>query len=107
MTKSNKKHYNYWTYEKCKEVILKLDSISELKKNYRGAYSSCKRNNWECLFTNLKENLLKPKGYWTKDRLKEEASKYKSKKEFRENNISAYTISNKLKIMDEICKHMV
>jgi predicted GIY-YIG superfamily endonuclease len=57
----------------------------------------------------IKNNILfmrKPNGYWTFERCKEEALKYKTKKEFYENNTTAYTYSNKNKWMSEITRHM-
>ena len=64
-------------------------------------------NNWiDELCNKLIKTNIKPKNYWTKDKCKEEALKFKTKKEFRENSISAYIISNRLKIMNEITQHM-
>jgi hypothetical protein len=47
------------------------------------------------------------KNIWDKQKCCIEALKFKTKKEFRKNSISAYTISNRLKIMDEITQHMI
>lgn len=48
------------------------------------------------------EKEKKPNGYWTKERVFEEARKYKTKKEFCENCSSAYTIAGKKKYMSEM-----
>lgn len=44
---------------------------------------------------------------WTNDMLKQEASKYTSKKDFIIKSSSAYAISCRRKLIDKICKHMI
>ena len=50
---------------------------------------------------------MKPHGYWTKERCQEEALKYTTKKEFGLYSASAYNRAKKLKIIDDICSHMI
>lgn len=50
--------------------------------------------------------MKKPNGYWTKERCKEKALEYTTKKEFREGCMSAYTYATVHKCLDEICEHM-
>jgi len=52
-------------------------------------------------------NKRKPRGYWTFERCKEEALKYKTKSEFKKYSYSTYTISLKNKWLNKICKHMI
>ena len=49
----------------------------------------------------------KPNGYWIKERCREEALKYKTKVEFRNNSGGAHTIARSNGWLDEICTHMV
>lgn len=49
----------------------------------------------------------KPFRYWTYDRCKEEALKYKTKTEFKINSNGAYHASHKNKWIDDVCNHMV
>jgi len=51
--------------------------------------------------------LIKPNGYWTKEKCHEESLKYKSREEFRKNHSSAYSASIRNKWLDEICSHMI
>lgn len=44
----------------------------------------------------------KPNGYWTVERLKEEASKFKTRNEFRKGNVGAYRSAVKKKVLDEV-----
>lgn len=43
-----------WTYEKCKEICKKCESIKELRNNYGSAYTLIHRNKWTDLFKNFK-----------------------------------------------------
>jgi len=51
--------------------------------------------------------MRKENGYWTKEKCKEEALLYKTRKEFFNNNQSAYTIASNNKWLDDICEHMI
>jgi hypothetical protein len=51
--------------------------------------------------------MKKPYRYWTFERCKEEALKYKSRSEFQLNCIVAYEKSRKKDWLDEICIHMI
>ena len=48
---------------------------------------------------------LHPK--WTDEKIREEASKFKTKSEFRENNLGAYKAAWKRGILDDVCAHMI
>ena len=49
---------------------------------------------------------MKHKGYWTKEKCKEEALKYNTRTEFNKKAGSAYTKAHKKHWLDEICSHM-
>ncbi len=65
---------NYWTYERCKEVLSKFDTRKEaLAANY-ACYRAAKRNGWwEELSAHMTE-LRKPSGYWTKEQIFKDAA---------------------------------
>lgn len=48
----------------------------------------------------------KPNGYWTEERLQEEALKFSSIEDFRKKNQSAYNLASRKRILDQICSHM-
>jgi hypothetical protein len=50
--------------------------------------------------------MRKSPGYWTKEKCHEEALKYSSKTELRQNTSTAYSIAFKNGWLDEICSHM-
>ena len=101
MDKVDKKSKGYWTKEKCAEESLKYKTKKELYKNSSGAYMSMFNNDWLYeLCPHMKTKM--PNGYWTKERCIEEALKYKTKKEFRENNQSAYVCMSKNNWLNDV-----
>lgn len=97
----------YWTYETCKEEALKYDSFSKLKKESSSAYNVIRKNNWFqelCSHITLQQ---KPNGYWTYERCHEEALKYETRTEFKNNSNTAYYVCSKNNWLDEVCSHMI
>ena len=82
-------HNNKWNYETCYNEASKYNSRTEFSQKSSGAYDAARRNGWlnEYTFFGTKR---KPKVYWTRETCFEEAKKYKSKIELKENNSSAY-----------------
>lgn len=82
-------------------------SDSEIKKQEIFWYNYYKNNNWNML-NKLKPGTLGVCGlYWTKERCHKEALKYKTRKEFKISNGSAYEASRRYKILDSVCSHMM
>lgn len=54
----------------------------------------------------MSKNPPKPRNFWTKERCREEALKYSTKKEFRAYSSSVYSKCKKHKWIDELCTHM-
>jgi len=50
--------------------------------------------------------VTKPSGYWTYERVKEEAKKYKTRNEFQNNCGSAHFVARKNNWLDDVTKHM-
>jgi len=49
---------------------------------------------------------MKPKGYWTFEKCREESLKYNNRSDFRIKSNGAYNSALKNKWLDDICKHM-
>lgn len=96
----------YWTYEKCYNEALKYKTRYEFEKKSGSAYNSALKNNWLILITTHMIKTQKPTGYWSVDRCRIEALKYKTRFEFQKNSISAYSAAYKKKWLDIICSHM-
>jgi hypothetical protein len=100
---------NYWTYDKCKEEALKYKTKTEYQKNSKGAYNSSRNNGWfEDICSHMISNVInKPYGYWTYERCKDEALKYKTRMEFKINSAGAYKSLMKNKWFSNLCVHML
>lgn len=84
---------NKWTKETCYQEALKYKSRSEFSNGNGSAYDVARRNEWLIEYTWFSEPVKKLDDCWTKEECFEEAKKYKSRKEFIENNFSAYRLA--------------
>ena len=94
-----------WTKEKCKEEALKYNNI----KNYRKgslSYRTAVRNNWLDEICGHMNRVKKPFKYWTKEKCKEEALNFKTRKEFENEFPGGYAASRINGWLDEVCSHM-
>ena len=96
----------FWTKENCQKESLKYKTRLEFQKGSRGAYQSSLRNGWLDDVCNDMEEVVKPKGYWTKENCQKESLKYKTRLEFQKGSGSAYQKCCKNGWLDEICKDM-
>jgi predicted GIY-YIG superfamily endonuclease len=94
----------YWTKDKCQEEALKYKTRIDFKKK-SPAYSQVVKNKWLYELCSHMTYLQKPKDYWTKEKCQEEALKYDTKNEFK-NNSMLYYYSIKNNWLNDICKHM-
>lgn len=94
-----------WTREKIKEELDKFDTLQEFKEHNKGAYSLIYKNNWHDLITSKHRSQM-PRGYWTKEKCRNEAKKYSNRKEFMASSSAAADFARHHGWMDEICSHM-
>lgn len=95
----------YWTKERCRERAMLYQTKMEFKHNDGSAYTTSVREGWlDEICTHM--HSPEPKRKWTYEKLKETASLYKTRKEFKENDYSAYTTVVREKVIDDICTHM-
>jgi len=90
-----------WTYEECKEEVSKYKSLIELNKNCSACYVAIKANKWYGILDSIERGKM-PNGYWTYEKCLTEASKYKSRGEFKKSSPSAYKASKNNKWIDII-----
>ena len=74
----NSKHPK-WTLEELIQESKKYKTISEWAKLGKGSYSAASKNRWLEELTAHMPRAIKPNGYWTKDRILEDAKKYRSR----------------------------
>ena len=94
-----------WTFDKVKQEAEKYNTNIEFMRGSPGAYSSAKRNNWLGDITKHMESYVRPI-YWTFDKVKQEAEKYNTKKEFLKGSPRAYGIAKVNKWVDDVTSHM-
>ena len=103
---SPQKPKGYWTKERCREVASGYNNRSHFQNNEHSAYDKSFKNKWLDEICSHMISPQKPKGYWTKERCKEVALKYKNRTEFNKKSTGAYNRSVKSGWLDEICSHM-
>jgi hypothetical protein len=102
----NIKPSGYWTKEKCHEEALKYNTKVEFIKNCGSARCSAIKNGWYDEICSHMIKIVKPVGYWTKEKCAEEASKYTKKIDFQRKCGSAYNSALSHGWIDKICSHM-
>ena len=105
-----------WDEETSKEEALKYETRGEFSTNSGGAYQWCWRNGkleefcshmpGKNVIMDRFSGLRKVWLYWTKERCKEEALKYKYRKKFQLGSGSAYYRARVEGWLDEVCDHM-
>jgi len=96
-----------WTKEKCIEESINYKKRTIFAKESGSAYNSARKNGWlDDVCVHMNKIIKKHKGYWTKDKCKKEALKYKAKKELYKKSPGAYMSMFKNNWLDELCPHM-
>jgi predicted GIY-YIG superfamily endonuclease len=94
-----------WTIDRVKEEALKYTKRNDFRQKSPSAYISAQRNNWLNDICSHMIDGRKPNGYWTIDKVKEEALKYNSRKSFEKGSTS-YQIAYRNGWLDDVCSHM-
>jgi predicted GIY-YIG superfamily endonuclease len=104
--KKSKKPNGYWTKERCHQEALKYNSISDLQKANGSVCLIARKNGFMEEICSHMERLIKPNGYWNKERCHEVALKYESRVEFQKKDHSVYQAARRKGFLDDICGHM-
>ena len=96
----------YWTKERCHEEALRYSSKAEFRRLSSSAYSIAKKNGWVGEICGHMVSTRHPDGYWTKERVTQEALSYNTRTAFCKGTPSAYNKANAEGWMDEVCQHM-
>lgn len=94
-----------WTKEKIINDMYKYKNLNEYRTKSK-SYNIAIKNKMTSIIHDYFNIDKKKWGYWTKERCKEEALKYKYRKEFIEKSNSCYCVSISNGWLDEICSHM-
>ena len=104
----NQRKDGYWTKEKLQEEADKYKTLNDFSENSKAAYSAARRKGiLKELFNNHsnKGRTTTWSNKWTKEKLQEEADKYKTRGEFWKANSSAAKTALKKGLMDELFKN--
>jgi len=97
------KKENYWSKEKCQEIALKYKNKSDFRKNDNYPYVKAYKSGWlDGICSHMEKSNNKPKGYWTKERCVDLSYTCNSRKEFREEYKTVYSICKRNKWLDDI-----
>jgi predicted GIY-YIG superfamily endonuclease len=99
------KPWGYWTKSKCKIEALKFKSRYDFFLKSPAYQAALKKGFLDRICTHMIPDTY-PRNYWTFERCKKEARKYKSRKEFFINSSSAYGSATKNDWLDICCSHM-
>jgi len=95
---------NYWKKDTCQKEALKYKTRTEFQKKSVSAYISSRKKGWLDEVCSQMTQIIKPDGYWTKEKCQKEALKYKNRTEYSKN--PSYQQSINKGWLDEICSHM-
>lgn len=99
--------YKKWTEEKIKEESLKYNTKRDWYTNSPKSYDAAQRYNLINILSKHMKSYKKPKNYWTEEKIKEEALKYKTRMEWKNNSNGSYSKACTLGILNCCCKHMI
>lgn len=91
----------FWTKGKCKKEALKYKTREEFRQHNCSAYSIAYQNGWLPGICSHMKYITRPVGFWTKEKCKKEALKYKSRTDFKKYNGGAYSASVSNKWLNE------
>ncbi|QNJ54922.1 hypothetical protein vBValMR10Z_382 [Vibrio phage vB_ValM_R10Z] len=101
-----KRPHGFWTLERLKADALKYTTKSEWQKKSGSAYSTAQTKGFIDECCSHMQFVAKSSGFWTLERLKEDALKYKTRSEWQKKSSSAYSSAQKKGLIDECCSHM-
>jgi len=104
--KSLRKNNGYWTLDKVREVALEYNNKKSFEKGNRSAYLIAYKNGWLDDVCSHMKSLRKPNGYWTLDKVREEALNFNSRKDFKNGSSAAYSTARNNNWLDDVCSHM-
>jgi len=94
-----------WNKEHLRQLAEKFSNVNEFKKHEPLAHKAALRKGWINLFfinekTRYKDRM--PDDYWTLDRIKAVALKYRNKSDFRRNESAVYAAAQRKGLLDKI-----
>jgi len=99
--------YLIWTHNKVKKEALKYNDRSIWRKKSFKSYDAACRHGWlKEVTSHMLPPRCKPPNYWTLERCKEMALKYKTRTEWSNNDTGSYQAAQKYGWFEECASHM-
>ena len=95
-----------WTKENTIKDALKYKTKKEWYNTCRSSYDKASINGWITECSKHMTEIIKPSGYWTRERCIEDAKKYKTRNEWKDTRKSGYASAMRNGWLDKCCKHM-
>lgn len=96
----------YWTLDRILAEARKFKNLKDFRKDAHKAYDAARSKGFLPEVKKILIESTKPKGYWTTERITEEAKQYKYKSDFHKGCPTGYSIAHKKGFLDSICSHM-
>lgn len=94
-----------WTFDDIMTEAIKYNTRIEWKNNHGASYGMASKFGRE-RFTGHMTRPVKECGYWTKERVAEDAKKYQTRSAWGKKSKAAYSIAQKAGWLEEMCSHM-
>lgn len=96
----------YWSKDNILSEARRYDTRIAFKKTCPSAYKAAMSNGWLEEVCEHMDRLLKPDGYWTQDRVSQEASQYETRSDFMRGSSGAYGVAAENGWLEAVCSHM-
>jgi hypothetical protein len=106
MTK-RQKPAGHWNLTRCLKSAKKYETIKEWRIKEPVAAAVAYKRGWAKRCTKRMTRLIKPKNYWTKEKCLKSALNYRSVKEWRKGETSAYSTAWKNGWFEQCSKHFI
>lgn len=104
--KSKIESLGIWTKDAVLADAKKYQFLKDWSSSGSAASQIAYKNGWINEATKHMTKTQKPTGYWTKERILNDAKKYKTRKEWSRSSKSAYVTAHAKKWADDACAHM-
>lgn len=101
-----KKSKGYWTKERVLENARQFKTAKEWRLSENSSYRTAQDKGWLTEATAHMDNKNKPRGYWTKEHIIEDAQKFKSKIKWRQSNSGGYRAALKKGWLEEAATYL-
>ena len=96
----------YWNKKRILKAAKKFKRRTDFRKLENGAYNAARRLGILDIACVHMQAIVKPVGYWSKERVLKEAKKFKTREAFNEKCTGGYQAAYRLKIHKEAFAHM-